>query len=103
MNEPTITCPNCRTEIRLNESLAAPLVEATRRQYEQRLNQKDAEIAEREAAVRQDRETIEEQVASRIKVQREEIVAEEARKAKLFAATDLEQKARQLSELQEVL
>jgi hypothetical protein len=103
MNEPTITCPNCRTEIRLNESLAAPLVEATRRHYEQRLNQKDAEIAQREAAVRQARETIEEQVASRIKVQREEIAADEARKAKLFTAADLEQKTRQLSELQDVL
>ena len=33
--EPVIVCPNCKKEIRLTESLAAPLVEATRRQYEQ--------------------------------------------------------------------
>ena len=26
MIEPTITCPNCRTEIKLTESLAAPLL-----------------------------------------------------------------------------
>ena len=26
--EPTITCPGCRTEIKLTESLAAPLGEA---------------------------------------------------------------------------
>jgi hypothetical protein len=103
MSEPTITCPNCRTEIRLNESLAAPLVEATRRQYEQRLIQKDAEIAQREAAVKHARDKIDEQIASRIKVEREEIVAEETRKAKLLAAADIEQQARQLSELQEVL
>jgi len=30
MTEPTIICPNCRTEIKLTESLAAPLLEATR-------------------------------------------------------------------------
>ncbi len=46
--EPTITCPRCRTEIKLTESLAAPLVESTRREYEQRLAQKDAEMARRE-------------------------------------------------------
>jgi hypothetical protein len=37
MNDPTITCPNCKTEIRLTESLAAPLIESTRRQYEKRI------------------------------------------------------------------
>ena len=32
MSEPTITCPNCHTTVRLTESLAAPLVAATREQ-----------------------------------------------------------------------
>jgi len=50
--EPVIVCPNCKKEIRLTESLAAPLVEATRRQYEQKLADKDSEIAQREAEVR---------------------------------------------------
>ncbi len=27
MAEPTIICPNCKTEIKLTESLAAPLIE----------------------------------------------------------------------------
>ena len=35
MTEPTITCPNCKTEIKLTESLAAPLIVATRKQFEQ--------------------------------------------------------------------
>lgn len=30
MTEPTIVCPNCKTEIKLTESLAAPLIESTR-------------------------------------------------------------------------
>jgi hypothetical protein len=42
MAEPTIMCPSCRTEIRLTESLAAPLIAATRAQFELQLSQKDA-------------------------------------------------------------
>jgi hypothetical protein len=29
MTDPTLTCPNCRTEIKLTESLAAPLIADT--------------------------------------------------------------------------
>ena len=53
MNEPIVTCPHCKTEIKLTESLAAPLIESTRRGYEEQLAQKDAEVGRREAAVRQ--------------------------------------------------
>ena len=41
MTEPTGICPNCKSEIKLTESLAAPLIESTRRQFEQQLVQKD--------------------------------------------------------------
>ncbi len=37
--EPTVICPSCQTEIKLTESLAAPLIEATRKQYENKLVQ----------------------------------------------------------------
>ena len=53
MTEPTITCPHCKTEIKLTESLAAPLIESTRRQFEQQLAQKDSDIATREQAMRE--------------------------------------------------
>ena len=39
MAEPTIICPKCKNEIKLTESLAAPLIESTRRDFEQRLAQ----------------------------------------------------------------
>jgi len=52
MNEPIIVCPSCKTEIKLTESLAAPLIETTRKQYEQQIAQKDADVAKREAAIR---------------------------------------------------
>lgn len=39
MTEPTIICPNCRTEIKLTEPLAVQLIESTRKQFEQQLAQ----------------------------------------------------------------
>ena len=114
MTEPTIICPNCKLEIKLTESLAAPLLESTRRQFEQQLAQKDSDIAQREQAMR-DREKqlaeakltldrqVAEQVSAQLKLDRERIVAEESRKAKLAVATDLEQRSREVTDLQEVL
>ncbi len=43
--EPTIICPKCKTEIKLTESLAAPLIESTRRDHETRLARKDTDMA----------------------------------------------------------
>ena len=45
MSEPVIACPKCKAEIKLTESLAAPLIESTRREFEKQLAQKDADIA----------------------------------------------------------
>jgi hypothetical protein len=110
MNEPTIICPNCKTEIKLTESLAAPLIEATRQGYEQKIAQKEADVANREAAIREQQaeitkaqDSIDEQVTAKLKTEREKIAAEEAKKARLILATDLEQKAQEVVDLQEVL
>jgi hypothetical protein len=110
MTEPTITCPQCKAEIRLTESLAAPLLEATKRDFEQRLAQKEADavkretaLREREAALAKEKETLEEQVADKLKLERNKIVAEEARKAKLALSNDLEQKSKELLEIQNIL
>ena len=110
MTEPTILCPNCHTEIKLTESLAAPLIESTRKQYEQRIAQKEAEVGKRESAVRDQQtaltkaqETIDEQVAAKLKTERAGIAAEEAKKARFALSTDLDQKVREVADLQEVL
>lgn len=114
MTEPTIICPSCKTEIKLTESLAAPLIESTRRQFEQRLAQKDTEIVQREQAMRdkekqlaEDKRKLDDQVASQVaeqlKTERSRVIAEESRKAKQASAAELENKARELTELQGVL
>ncbi len=114
MIEPTIICPKCKTEIRLTESLAAPLIEATRQQFEEKLSQKDDEIAQREQVLRDKEKQVSEakrtleqqvadQVAEQLKAERQRVIEEESRKAKQASAAELESKARELSELQEVL
>ena len=81
MSEPTVACPNCRTEIKLTESLAAPLVEATRRDFEKRLAQKENDWRLREVDLRQ----------------------QEALKAKALLAMELDGRAREVQQLNEVL
>lgn len=73
-SDPTITCPHCKTEVRLTESLAAPLVEATRAQYETKLQAERAAIAKAEAD-----------------------------KARLALKADIDQKAKDLADLKGVL
>ncbi|MCP5230070.1 DUF2130 domain-containing protein [Accumulibacter sp.] len=114
MTEPTIICPNCKTEIRLTESLAAPLIAATRKQFEQQLSQKDEEIAKREQGIRDKEKQVTEakrnldtqvadQVAAQLKAERSRVIEEESKKAKQEAANELNNKARELAELREVL
>lgn len=112
--EQTITCPKCKAEFPLTESLAAPLIEATRQQFEQKLSQKDEEIALREQTVRDKEKHVAEekrelerqvadQVAQQLKAERARVVEEESKKAKLASAAELETKAKELEDLQEVL
>ncbi len=110
MTEPTLTCPTCRTEIKLTESLAAPLIADTRRRYETQLAQKEAEVAAREAAIREQREelaaarqAIDAEVASKLDQERGKIAAAEAQKAKRLVATDLDARAKEIADLTEVL
>src|ERR1035437_2202811 len=114
MIEPTIICPKGKTEIRLTESLAAPLIEATRQQFEEKLSQKDDEIAQREQVLRDKEKQVSEakrtvelqvadQVAAQLKAERQRVIEEESRKAKQASAAELDLKTRELADLQEVL
>lgn len=110
MAEPTIICPKCKTQIKLTESLAAPLLEAIRKDYEQQLAEKDESFArkekslrKREEAISKEREALEATVEERLKSEQARIAKEEARKAKLALATDLEEKDKKVAELEQTL
>jgi hypothetical protein len=110
MTEPTLTCPSCRTEIKLTESLAAPLIEVTRKRFEAQLARKELEVAGREAAIRDQqvqlaaaRDSIDAAVAAKVDEERVRIAAAEAQKANRLFATDLDHKVKEIADLNQVL
>lgn len=45
MADPTITCPNCGTGIKLTESIATSLLAAAKKEFDAKLAARNAEIA----------------------------------------------------------
>jgi hypothetical protein len=87
---------NCDHEIRLTESLAAPLLAETRQRFQEQLAIKDAELSRKTEAMRlereqlaRDREQVEEHVSIRLAAERGQLIAAEAKKAREAAAADL--------------
>lgn len=110
MNEPTVLCPNCQHEIKLTESLAAPLIQATRKHFEDKIAEKDRDIADREAVLRDQqeavakaKESIAEQVSTQLKAEREKVAVEEALKARQALGADLDLKIKEVAELQQIV
>jgi hypothetical protein len=109
-NEPTLHCPNCNHEIRLTESLAAPLIEETRRHFQAQLAKKDVEVSQKLDAVRREREQlaqaheqIEDRVAERLAAERIQIATAESKKAREATAAELQAKAAEAAELRRTL
>ncbi|OAE97129.1 hypothetical protein AYJ54_36110 [Bradyrhizobium centrolobii] len=105
-HEATLHCPNCNHEIRLTESLAAPLLAETRQRFQQQLASKDAEMERKTEALRlereqvaKDREQIEDHVAKRLTAERTQLVAAESKKAREAAAAELQAKEAEAAEL----
>jgi hypothetical protein len=96
--EPTIACPHCHAEITLTESLVAPLL----RSKEQEFSRRDAELREREAGLKRERDSVEQVIADRLSIERKKLAEEEQRKARLVLGVELETKQRELKELSEL-
>jgi hypothetical protein len=110
MTDPQIVCPNCRTEIRLTEQLAAPLIAETRRKFDQQLAAKEADFGRRESALRkaqdelaQARAGIDEQVTAKLRSERAAIAQAEAARARQAVADEIGNRDRQLAELHEAI
>jgi len=99
VHEPIISCPECQADIRLTESLAAPLL----RSRELEFKRLEAELREREASLTRQRDLIEQDVAARLAAERKKLADEEQRKARRALGTELESKQRELQELGELL
>jgi hypothetical protein len=108
VTDPQIVCPNCRTEIRLTEQLAAPLIAETRRKFDQQLAAKEADFGRRESVLKkaqdelaQARATIDAQVNAKLKSERAAIAQAESVRARQAVADEIGNRDRQLAELHE--
>ena len=93
--EPIIHCPHCQAEIKLTESLAEPLL----RSKEQEFKRLEGDLREREASLRLQRDHMEQEVTTRLAVERKKVADEEQRKARFALGGELESKQRELEEL----
>lgn len=110
MQDATIACPQCQHEFKLNESLAAPLLESTRKEFEKKLQEKEQQFHQREEQLRAQQAEIErkelginEKVAAQIKKERAAIASAEEKKAKELLRLEMDEKQRQVADLQGVL
>jgi hypothetical protein len=109
-SEPIIKCPSCGTEIKLTESLAAPLLEGERKEFARKLRERDEQMAERERKLNDEKAelakatgALEENVERRLKQERQAIAEKEAKKARQALSDELEGKGKENDELKELL
>lgn len=124
MTDVKIECPHCHKSFKLNETLAAPLVEETRRKLEREFEEKEEtleskrkafadeqkaaeksrkEIERDKAALAKEREKLDEQVAEQVAEQRAGIEREAAKKAKQKYDEKLAERDTEREELEEAM
>jgi hypothetical protein len=122
MSDVKIECPHCHKSFKLNETLAAPLVEETRRKFQQEFEEKEETLEERRqafaeeqkaaekarkdvekerASLAKQKEQLDEQVAEQVEEQRVTIEREAAKKAKQKYDEKLAERDEEKAELQE--
>jgi hypothetical protein len=109
-HEPHVVCPKCSHQIPLTESIAAPLLEAERRKFQEKLLERETEFARKSDELRKQqtdlakaREGFEEQIKQRLEAERQQVIATESRKAREQVANDLSAMKQQLAESQQLL
>jgi hypothetical protein len=110
LHEPHIVCPRCSHQIALTESIAAPLLETQRRGFQEKLVAREAEFTRKAEELRQQqdelakaRESFDEQLNRRLEVERKQVVAAEAKKAREQVVNDLNAMKQQLAESEQLL
>lgn len=108
MSEPSITCPNCKSEVKLTESLAAPLVKQTEARYERMLEDQQKKVDGERATLRAEAERLkkskdelDETLRQRMQQERRAIADEEQKKARAALQEDFdkEKQAREAAQL----
>ncbi len=103
MSDPTLICPDCGTSIKLNESLAGPLLAEERAKSAEKLARRNAEIAAEKTKLEQAQEALDEKLRIGVEDARADIAREEAAKAAQASAREIAAKAKEADELREIL
>jgi hypothetical protein len=110
IHEGHIPCPKCGHQIPLTESIAAPLLEAERRDFQRKLAAREAEFALKANELRQQQDEVakaraelDEHIRQRLETERKQLIAAEAKKAREAAAAELQVRANEVAELQRTL
>lgn len=97
MNEPSITCPQCKSEVKLTESLAAPLVKQTEERYRRMLEEQQKKVDGERDTLRAEAETLQKAkddldatLRQRMAQERRTIADEEQKKARASLQADLD-------------
>ena len=110
VHEPHILCPKCSHQIPLTESLAAPLLEAERREFQKKITAREAEFTLKADELRRQQdelalahESFEQNIRQRLQVERGQIANAEAKKAREQVAADLDAVKQRLAENEQLL
>ena len=110
MDEPTIKCPECGTSIKLTESLAGPLLESKKQDFEKKLKAKDDLIAEKVAKLEKEqndvleaRRNLDSEILKAVSSEKKKISLEEKEKAKRLVELDLKKIADEKQGLEKAL
>lgn len=114
VTDPVIICPHCHNEIKLTESLAAPLLDSLKKDFERRMEAKDKDISERERAIldkadelSMKEKTMDEKilhmVSERLEAEKKLLVEAESERARRAVANELDEKDKAMKEMEETL
>ena len=110
MQDLTVICANCGAEVAVTESLAAPLIEATRKEFERRLAEKNREIrdqsdemARRSAELSQAEAALDETIQQRLKAATLNLTAEAEKKARAEVEEEVARRASELASAEQLL
>ena len=110
MADPSFNCPKCGETIKLTESLAGPLIESTRREFEAKIQAKDNDLASKLAALDAEKALLESnkkslatEIQKGVEAERAAIAEAEAEKAKKLMAIELQAKDNEAADLKAVL
>jgi hypothetical protein len=105
MKEIVVKCGQCGADVPLTDSLAAPLIEATKKEYERRLAQKDGQLETQRQEMESRRKDLEEAEAAiddtisrGIEAKSNELSQAEAKKARAAVQSEMEAQKLELEE-----